>query len=132
MSIDITHPLLHASEKQNPKPAIANFKLQKEKTQDDFTKHTKMSLIKKTKTPMQFNTKPFSNSRSSNANNNMSKCDNNKLSSFIHSQQDINVNNDSDHFDYSKEKTLELTNDEKGLYGQRELQDYHKVRVLGK
>lgn len=39
---------------------------------------------------------------------------------------------ESEMFDYEDEKLLELTNDEKALYGNRELKDYKKIKLLGK
>lgn len=125
INIDVNNPLIHTSEKPKPKAPIANFKFSKEKLQqEEMTKQNrKMSLLKKNKTPTQFTTQPIVNY------NNMS-IGNSKLSSFIHAQQDMN--NESDHFDYSKEKQPELTNDEKGIYGLRELNDYQKVKILGK
>ena len=43
-----------------------------------------------------------------------------------------NEKEDSEYFDYADERPIELTKEEKDVFGNREMKGYHKIRLLGK
>jgi hypothetical protein len=57
---------------------------------------------------------------------------NNDVPSTPKNKNIFNNKLDDDTFEYEEEKLLELTNDEKLVYGNREPRDYKKIKILGK